>query len=329
MTPPSRRRRRERRHRARQVRQIHERFYGADPGLYLTIRSAQFALVAGYDERHVQRLQEPIRIDQSSAQLTLEPERSEEEWPSWDQRYAAIEGQALVVHGAETLMRWLHSHDDRCVESPWIRMAETTFATFKPWVKKKVLRAPDSDVDALIDRCFFLPQEGRNEARRRVASWLREFARVTLEADAHNATKHGLAIDGGLSQTKIEIGDVATIEVEGAEVTYLRKIEAVGGRRKWVTSSTMSNSDLVLPVVEVAARLIGGIRSRGAHRYLGEPPYELEPIPDRLEIFAAVGQQHLELIRTDLDVFVAPGGRRDLSIMTGHIRAVTPPADDG
>lgn len=128
----------------------------------------------------------------------------------------------LLHHVAETLLRFMHAHEDPNEPCPWLRMSGLTSARrFKIWVETASLEAPR---DELGDLCglVFACRPGCTADLDAYMDYRRLLAEHFLEAGPYNAAKHGMGLSGGSERRQIEIDGVEVFRRDGAELTGTR-----------------------------------------------------------------------------------------------------------
>ena len=117
--------------------------------------------------------------------------------------FVAVEGEVLLHHTSETLLRLALAHvplaDTAVPDAPWLVLArERSFNEFKARVREQFLVEDDLEVRrAAMEVLSARHPVGDDEASRRrldeLGRYIAYLARVFLDADAYNAAKRGFA----------------------------------------------------------------------------------------------------------------------------------------
>ncbi len=300
------------------VNELNQQFYDLDPSLYLTVRMTHLALIATHDDEHAARLARGVEKDKLKLTLAGITESSPER-PTPSQQFAAVEAEILLSHAAETVLRYVYAHAEPS-SCPWQRMAALTSAgKFKAWVENGLLEAPDEQLDnVLVERLFVLDENGRRCVRV-LRRYIREFARLFLDANAYNAGKHGLGLSGGDAAIDVQIANSTAINGRGMALSYL-SFEGSGDARTWTHHTHLRSLEVCIGLVYAATRLLDGIRDRGASEHLDAVVEPFAGVASLPSLLTALGYEHTQILAVERDI--ADDGRSPtVRVRTARLQA--------
>ena len=197
------------------------------------------------------------------------------------ERFTITEGEVLLHHASETLLRLYIAHES-IPPCPWLEIArERHFAEFKRRVSKRFLEnslSEDERRSKLVPIFHGTNERERLEPTPSLEDWnasldniecfLQHFARVFLEPGAYNAAKHGLALSAG--ESGMELLGIPELTKKGPAIEYLsaRKAE---DRDRWALHTRWVDIGRSL-ALHMAARLIQGLWEIAAWRYADRKP---------------------------------------------------------
>lgn len=258
---------------------LNAEFYGSQPWVYFRQRLTNLMLAAGARDRYRALLAEGVSL--GNVDFAVELPTDDEPSPTAEQTFVAIEGEMLLHHAAETLLRFVHAHAEPS-PCPWLRMSRLVSAQqFKRWVDDHVLAAGLEGRSAL---CQAVLAPGGDHGAAICAEYLELLARYFLESDSYNAAKHGMSVRGGAEQTAVTVGDKEILNRGGATVRWLaiwpRDDKATPPR--WTRMSRVSSTEATVSLIFLTTQFMEAVWLQGRQRHLGEVP-EREFRPRSLE----------------------------------------------
>jgi hypothetical protein len=266
-------------------------FYEKAPWQYFEQRMAHLMLVASDHERYRAAFSDPLTLGPLRFDIKA-PET--DAYPTPEQSFAAIEAEVLLHHVAETLLRFVHAHEDPNEPCPWLRMSGLTSARrFKIWVETTIVEAPR---DELGDLCglVFACRPGCTADLDAYMDYTHLLAEHFLDAGAYNAAKHGMGLTGGSERRQIEIDGVEVFRRDGAVIDWLAAWPLHDPERpaKWTRASRLFSPEATIAVISLATKLMKSIWIRGRARHLDEPWDDLFSPPAPSELLGAFGLRH-------------------------------------
>ncbi len=279
---------------------------------------AHLMLVACDHERYRAAFSDPLTLGPLEISIKA-PET--DDYPTPEQSYTAIEAEVLIHHVAETLLRFVHAHEDPEEPCPWLRMSGLTSARrFKAWVEAAIVAAPRDDLGDLCARVFAC-KPGCTADLDAYVNYTRLLAEHFLDAGPYNAAKHGMGLSGGSERRRIEIDGVEVFRRDGAVIDWLAVWPLHDPERsaEWTRASRLFSPEATIAVIFAATNLMKSIWIRGRARYLDESWNDVFSPPAPGEVLGAFGLRHPVLADWYEPLPSKKDGPRDLIAQTRHI----------
>lgn len=226
---------------------------------------------------------EPLRIEFSSEPTT--------EAAQAHLGHLAVELIVLFHEAAETLTRQLRAHtgnnpDGELPACPALELdAIRNFKTFRRWVRKWLVDSPDTTAQVVR---LVLGDDDTDGRIGHVAEYVQEIARYSLDGNAYNAAKHGLAIEGEHSQVTVTVEDLDVVDEGGIAISWFEIRDHLPHRvTRWYSLPV-----LVL-LCQATSTLLRQLWMVGARRYAGGELERLWRAPALAELMRAAGTDRL------------------------------------
>jgi hypothetical protein len=287
---------------------LNEQFYEARPWAYFERRLVHLAVVV----RRPQALRSIVAdgIDIGPLLIGAAPASADDLGARDDLRFEAAEGEVLLHHVAETLLRLVHAHKSKSAVAPpcpWLELSRMRdFAAFKRWLAEVAAAdAASPDSRELVRTCF--GDDGRTDRLDVIHQYLRQFAEHLLVPEPYNAAKHGFALQGERSQLTVD-ADVAgqpghrVLDVTGPSVSWLGTRRNATGTPRWAMSTRWYSMEALMGLVWLAIRLIEALWDVARHRYLGAPLERVFMPAPLAELYAALDVDDVRLLETHMQL---------------------------
>lgn len=279
---------------------LNKDFYDAKPWVYFDRRLVHVARLAADPGAYRDSLSTAVRLGPMEVSEVAATTSDDQPVGLDDQSFTAAEGQVMLHHTAETLLRLIHAHapDAAGFVPPcaWLTMSRIKNPRqFKRWVEERINSASADETRKLVTDTFAGVLSDTEQADVVVAH-IRLCAEHFLDADSYNAAKHGFAVRGARSRLNVDVASSVSMETDGLTIEWLG---VRGGEPRWARTTRWFSVEATIALSFFAIRLIEALWSAARHRYLGEPiDVELAvPAPD--ELFAAFGVPHHILTEMD------------------------------
>jgi len=292
---------------------LNQRFYDAQPWAYFRRRLAHLAQTADPDAELVPPGGTMFTV--GKAQVRLDPHEGEDREADVSSiantRFVAAEGEVLLHHTSETVLRLALAHlpaeDGALPEAPWLALArERSFKTFKERLRETFLA--DIDIHArrqsmqlLFDRHPARDDDGADQRLDELARYLAYLTRVVLDADAYNAAKHGFALRGDRSALDVHVDNHSVMAASGYSVALLHVVGDRSGRRRWRLTERWYSIDVTVALISTATDLLENLWAVARRRYLGAPlpvVFTPPPLSDLLELEDGDPRRLIEMYST-------------------------------
>lgn len=272
---------------------LNERFYEGRPWAYFRRRLVHLAMTADPDAELVPPGGLTLTVGRTQIQLDLHDDENDREAdvsPIANTRFVAAEGEVLLHHTSETLLRLALAHlptaDGTVPDAPWLALVrERSFEAFKTRVRKHFLDDDEIEVRRTAMQHLFArhPASDDEQADQRLdefGRYLAYLARVFLDADAYNAAKHGFALRGERSSLDVRVDDLSVVEASGYSFEMLHAVPDPHGQRRWRLTERWYSIDVTVALIWLATALIENLWTVARRRYLGaELPVVFTPPP--------------------------------------------------
>jgi len=256
---------------------LNRRFYEAEPWTYFRRRLSLLAEVAD-PESELSRPTTPKEFTVGRVTVALTPSaddgRSADVSSRANTNFSAAEGEVLLHHTSETLLRLALAHLPTSGGSlpacPWFEVARLrAFQVFKKSIKERfVLLEDEAQRRAQAAILFGDATTSRAPVEDRLGElvrYLEFYARVFLDSDAYNAAKHGFVLQAEHSAADVQVEGQSIMAAAGPALTYLHKEGA-----EWTLTTRWYSLEATLALIYVATNLIEALWYRARMRYLGE-----------------------------------------------------------
>lgn len=260
---------------------LNQRFYDAQPWAYFR-RRLHLAQTADPDAELVPPGGTMFTV--GKAQVRLDPHEGEDREADVSSiantRFVAAEGEVLLHHTSETVLRLALAHlpaaDGALPEAPWLALArERSFKTFKERLHETFL----ADIDI--------------HARRQS---------MQLLFDRHPApAKHGFALRGDRSALDVHVDNHSVMAASGYSVALLHVVGDRSGRRRWRLTERWYSIDVTVALISTATDLLENLWAVARRRYLGAPlpvVFTPPPLSDLLELEDGDPRRLIEMYST-------------------------------
>jgi hypothetical protein len=263
-------------------------FYETSPWMHLDRRLNAILVQWSHSDAWNQLAAQPIVIEPLRLEFSSPPTP---EAAQAHLGHLAVELVVLLHEAAETLTRQLRAHagNEATGELPACPALELdairNFKTFKRWVRERLVDSPSATAEMVR---LVLGDDDTDGRTGKVADYVREIARYSLDGHAYNAAKHGLAIDGEHSQVTVTVEDLDVIDDGGIAISWFEIRDRAPHRvTRWYSLPV-----LVL-LCQVTSTLLRQLWMVGARRYAGGGREQLWCPPALTEMMQAAGTDRL------------------------------------
>lgn len=292
-------------------------FYDAEPWRYFEQRLAYLMFVASDPKGCRAVLSEPMDLGPLHFDLS---QSWNDTYPTPEQSFAAIEGEVLLHHAAETVLRFVHAHADPREQCPWLRMSATAPRSFRSWVRTKVARAEEGRLAELCGRVFACEPGSRADLDA-YAGYLRMLAGHFLDSGPYNAAKHGMGLTGGSERRELEVDGRKLFSRDGAVIRWLA-VERSGDAERgpaWARASRQFSIEATIALIHVCTSLMKSVWIRGRSAYLDDQWVEVFSPPPPEQVFAAFDVNHPVLGDWFARLPSREGDKVEIVVKTRHI----------
>jgi hypothetical protein len=268
--------------------QLNAAYYETSPWTHLDRRLNAMLVQWSHRDAWSQLAAQPVAIEPLQLEFSSE---STSDAAQAHLGYVAVELIILLHEAAETLTRQLRAHAGNAPNGalpacPALELdAIRHFTTFKRWVREQLVQSPDAAADVVR---LVLGDDDTDGRVGRVADYVREIASYSLDANAYNAAKHGLAVEGEHSQVTVTVEDLDVIEEGGIAISWFEIRDRAPHRvTRWYSLPV-----LVL-LCHTSSTLLRQLWMVGARRYAGGEPERLWRPPALPEMMRAAGTDRL------------------------------------
>jgi hypothetical protein len=152
-------------------------------------------------------------------------------------------------------------------------------------VRERLVDSPDATAEVVR---LVLGDDDSHGRVGNVADYVREVARYSLDSNAYNAAKHGLAIEGEHSQVTVTVVDLNVIDEGGIAISWFEIRDRVPHRvTRWYSLPVL------IVLCQATSTLLRQLWMVGARRYAGGEAEQLWRAPALPELMRAVGADRL------------------------------------
>jgi hypothetical protein len=152
-------------------------------------------------------------------------------------------------------------------------------------VRERLVDSPDATAEVVR---LVLADDDTDGRVGKVADYVREIARYSLDSNAYNAAKHGLAIEGEHSQVTVAVEDLHVIDEGGIAISWFEIRDRAAHRvTRWYSLPVL------ILLCQATSTLLRQLWMVAARRYAGGDPEQLWRPPALPELMRAVGTDRL------------------------------------